>query len=1469
MIRKSEKRMLKLESIYGNNGYLLEAISSESYNSIYQSTLLCLIKKDFFHDNNTTWIGKTVIWSINNCKVGLRKFTGIITDYQALPYLHQLRQYQLIKLNVSSSLYKMTQIDQSRTWNYQKISSIIEDLCHDMNHSKNLLIDFDTNNELETTIKLGLQYQQNNWSYLKQLCDDHQIFFWLDKEKLYLRKHINAYTNFKIKLKWLSQSSPEQQGLINLMRNVNLRHKQQCQEWLATDYNSNNVFANLQQRWRTRSENTIGFNQLFPSGKLTYDPKLSKVKQKMNELAPDGYELDFHTQLPNIKLGHIIEFKANFNVPKIMNNHQLLPTHIYHRALDYSNLPLDGWHYWLPKNWRLIRDIEIKNLTTYYDNHIHAFPWSQQPYIPELPEKLHAKIQGFHTAFVGGHNKSNKHINAEGDIAIYFPWDTSIGVFKDKQFVDLNDCTYARYRYNQNGIQFHPKPGDEVLVSFENHRPDRPIIIGSAYREDIKPPLNIKNKKNLNGIRLDKHLLYVNDDLRHANLILQSMGDTCKKVGNTYDEQICVHQQFIEKSNLTCANKNISICAYNGKIKIKSKEAIVLNTPDGQIHIDSNLITIHSNAINLITPNSTVGNIATIGNQHHCPKKNTDHSNHQGGPITSGSGDVFIHKKAIARIGDTAKCIGPTDVIRSGNDAIKINGQGVALTGSKTKHGGQITEGANGVGVFQNQFQIDKVKKKDKNRDIQIHFKLRASNGYEPIISNALINLISCNKANSNHTNIPTHRLHGNILIHNVAGGEYEYYLSPQNMELAILSTNNIPQIPYFKSKLYVNDKPNTQDNHINSKRRYESKILWPMMMLNLREKGPNHEKAKALGARDKIDMLDIQYFKNNGNNATLFIHGYNVEVGQLGKELIFNDKTQSINFGNSNASIYRNKTIVRKQMGININTTINDESKKKLNKHLKLINGTGAFGWAICMENNLNRSTNKFAIDEPTSYQTFTRLLHITWEGNVGKIINTIEGQIEQINNPIIKKKSSRFQRIKHFIHNKTENLTQTMMYNEAVDIAQSKKTSMRLAENLVKLIDSGIHVNVVAHSLGNGLLLETMRCLSIHYPGKMIDHIYMWQAAVPNNVFYRPKKTKRNVDNWDYQKGLDAVKKVTILFSSNDNILGPFIDDKHKGKNDVPNDWVDQHKPINEWIAGYLSELLGIESIYHLAMTIGKETHLLLDKDVQEEIYNYFLHQHRSLIFQGGTDDEKKTWFTQKKYMRTLEEQISMANRHHNFSKEVKTKCDAMITKLHKDLNNEDSRLRKFLRIYFFKFRDHIECNRLIFKKIHRIQSILNKHEAQYNNDYKNIRINHLSDIEHKAILSAEESIITKVLNDYPNFFIMSLCKKKLTDEVKSIIVYELTHKKHISGIIYLLSMMQHKKLEIGAAPAMGSTGINIKKIPGKYKKKFTKQVVQNKWLFSHSGMKEPTKELLDNVYKKIMLSTTIGFEKFGEYL
>jgi len=111
------------------------------------------------------------------------------------------------------------------------------------------------------------------------------------------------------------------------------------------------------------------------------------------------------------------------------------------------------------------------------------------------PPYAKPRILGLQTAIVVGKKAGEPQHDADGNIKIQFHWDTEGG--------DSPSC-YVRVAQtmtgNGAGLQFIPRAGEEVLISYINNDPDQPVVVGSLYNSTHKPPYGEANTTKL-GIK--------------------------------------------------------------------------------------------------------------------------------------------------------------------------------------------------------------------------------------------------------------------------------------------------------------------------------------------------------------------------------------------------------------------------------------------------------------------------------------------------------------------------------------------------------------------------------------------------------------------------------------------------------------------------------------------------------------------------------------------------------------------------------------------------------------------------------------------------------------------------------------------------------------------------------------------------------------------------------------------------------
>ena len=256
---------------------------------------------------------------------------------------------------------------------------------------------------------------------------------------------------------------------------------------------------------------------------------------------------------------------------------------------------------------------------------------------------------------------------------------------------------------------------------------------------------------------------------------------------------------------------------------------------------------------------------------------------------------------------------------------------------------------------------------------------------------------------------------------------------------------------------------------------------LPPPVIINLRDAAPASE--------DLLTDEQLDYFRANGNNAFIYIHGYNVPHGERGRFL--NRRDSQKRYGGHGPTPtnawHPNKATTWQDAEALPDTSATPPKEDQLN-------GTGAHNWAIHMEYQLNRAAGF----DGENWMPYSRIINISWPGDTG-----------------------------------------------STDFMQAELNAMtvgrRLAPLLLQLAEAGIAINLISHSLGARVALTALNILGTIGKSNLVDHLFLWQPAVADNAL--TNDSSRDVHPLGlgvFPSAHSAARKIVVLHSRGDGILG-----------------------------------------------------------------------------------------------------------------------------------------------------------------------------------------------------------------------------------------------------------------------------------------------------------------------------------------
>ena len=187
-------------------------------------------------------------------------------------------------------------------------------------------------------------------------------------------------------------------------------------------------------------------------------------------------------------------------------------------------------------------------------------------------------VHGPQTAKVVGEGEID--VDEHGRIYVQFHWDRK----KDQTKIRRVRIGQVWSGKNWGGI-FIPRVGMEVIVEFLEGDPDKPLVVGTVYNNEYKPPYDLPGKKNIAGWKSDttegsggyNELIF--DDTKGSELIrIHAEKDRKTDVKND-------HNEYIGNKMTTEAKLEMKLVVGQSSIVMKP-ESITIKSPKITIKAD-------------------------------------------------------------------------------------------------------------------------------------------------------------------------------------------------------------------------------------------------------------------------------------------------------------------------------------------------------------------------------------------------------------------------------------------------------------------------------------------------------------------------------------------------------------------------------------------------------------------------------------------------------------------------------------------------------------------------------------------------------------------------------------------------------------------------------------------------------------------------------------------------------------------
>jgi type VI secretion system secreted protein VgrG len=414
----------------------------------------------------------------------VREFSGIMVEAQWLGVKNDYYSYRIV---LRPWLWLLCHTTDCRIFQDKKAPEIIKEVFHDRGFTdfESKLTDEGSYPKLEYCV----QYRETDLNFVTRLMEKEGIYFFFkhsgDKHTLVLADSKSSHEMVPgfAKIPYIATMGEY------------VRKEQRIYEWIS------------ERRFRTGKVELNDYNYEKPNTQLLSDAKASESYQHSDMEVydyPGKYsEKSIGERYAKIQLEseQAMDHRRHGNGDAI----SLFPggkTQLERHAKDSQNveyLIVRATHSFVSEYYRSGGGGQGPSDEVYFGNY-EFLPSDRQFRAPIVTPK--PLIHGIQTAKVVTKDEGgSEEIDVEKltEIYVWFYWDRKKHKEKRSCKIRVAQCWSGK----KWGGQFIPRVGQEAVIEFLDGDPDRPLVVGTVYNDDNKPPYDLPDKKTIAGIKSD------------------------------------------------------------------------------------------------------------------------------------------------------------------------------------------------------------------------------------------------------------------------------------------------------------------------------------------------------------------------------------------------------------------------------------------------------------------------------------------------------------------------------------------------------------------------------------------------------------------------------------------------------------------------------------------------------------------------------------------------------------------------------------------------------------------------------------------------------------------------------------------------------------------------------------------------------------------------------------------------------
>ncbi|MEP7452698.1 type VI secretion system tip protein TssI/VgrG [Phyllobacterium sp. SB3] len=608
-------RILRISTVLGLDVFLAEKMNiREEINGLFEIQVDVKSKQTDIKPEEL--VGTLADVSLEIAYGARRPWNGLITGFREGPAVSRgLRSYRLV---IRPQMWLLSQRSDCRIFMDMTTLQIAETLLSE--HGIKAAV---TAGVIAppAPIHYSVQWNETDLDYLIRRLEHDGLFYWFEHEDgqhtLHLASHPFGYTEGPETDVRYAAGSTDRNHISEFTRDYQFTPgKRAGGDW-------NFEMPKGPQGAMTPSLVSLPKNaeyELFhyPAKAMDQSANERASKLRMQAVETDHEKVEGHSTVRTLAAGR--KFKpyevAHANSPF----EEYVVTGVVHRIVDHSYETADDG-------------------ALDYSNSFIAVP-SRLPATPHRTT-IRPKIDGSQVAIVAGPPGEEIHPDEYGRIKVWFPWQ------RDRAKKDGSDTCWIRVMQSWAGggfgAQVIPRIGMEVMVTYLEGDPDRPVITGIVPNPSTKVPYKLPENKTKSVFRTNTHKskdvmqfneLTFEDKEGQEEVYLHAQKDMTVKVENHATERVDANKVIsvggaqlteVQRSNTTHVGQNMTINVGSGPAGDMIRGPLAANVfgvRDAAYFLANSMVTMTGqgnytlNAMGSISMNAIGASTHTVGGAH-------------------------------------------------------------------------------------------------------------------------------------------------------------------------------------------------------------------------------------------------------------------------------------------------------------------------------------------------------------------------------------------------------------------------------------------------------------------------------------------------------------------------------------------------------------------------------------------------------------------------------------------------------------------------------------------------------------------------------------------------------------------------------------------------------------------------------------------------------------------------------------